>query len=67
MRGFGPFRRAAARLLRGECGATAVEYAVLLALVVLACAAGVLAIRGPMGSQFDASTGTLGAHPYPGN
>lgn len=58
-------RRAATRLLRGESGATAVEYAVLIAFVLAACIAGVAAFRAPAGSAFDGSGHTIGTHADP--
>ncbi len=43
------------RLLREEDGPTAVEYAVMLALIVIACMAGVQAMTSATAASFDSS------------
>jgi Flp pilus assembly pilin Flp len=53
------------RFLRGESGATAVEYAVLVAFVLMGCIAAVLAFREPAGSAFDNSGNTIGTYADP--
>lgn len=65
MRAFTRLRRAARRFLAAESGATAVEYAVLVGAVVLACAAAAAAFQSLAGLAFDASTTTIGTHPDP--
>ncbi|MFM8271421.1 MAG: Flp family type IVb pilin [Gemmata sp.] len=53
------------RLLREESGTTAIEYAVLVAFVVLVCIAGVAAFQNPAGSAISSSTTTIGTYPDP--
>ena len=65
MRLFNSLRRAARRFLAGESGATAVEYAVLVAFVLLLCAAAAAAFQAPAGSAFDNSGTTIGTYPDP--
>ena len=65
MRAFDFLRRAARRFIRGESGATAVEYAVLIAFVVLACVAAAAAFQAPAGSAFEGSGTTVGTYPDP--
>ena len=65
MRVLSSLRRAVRRFFGAESGATAVEYAVLVALVVLVCAAGAAAFRVPAGSAFDSHTNTIGTYPDP--
>ncbi len=45
--------RRAARLLRDEDGPTAVEYAVMLAMIVVACIASVNALANATADSFD--------------
>lgn len=61
----GRLARALGRLARGESGATAVEYAVLVGLIVVVCAAAVAAIRAPAGSALDASATSIGTYADP--
>lgn len=65
MRVLSSLHRLAVRLYRDESGATTVEYAVLVAFVLLACAAGAAALQGPAGGVLDTSTTTIGAYPDP--
>ncbi len=65
MRAFTFLGRVARRFLRGESGATAVEYAVLVALVVSVCVAAAAAFRAPAGSAFDNSGNTIGTYADP--
>lgn len=58
-------RRVARRFARGESGATAVEYAVLVAFVMLVCAAAVAAFRTPAGSAFQNTGTTVGTYADP--
>ena len=58
-------RRAARRFVRGECGATALEYAVLAGFVMLACAAAVAAFRAPAGSALANTGTTIGTYADP--
>ena len=59
------FRRAALMFLRAEAGPTAVEYAVLTALVVMACLAAMMALAPAAGSTFSASSSTVGTYGTP--
>jgi pilus assembly protein Flp/PilA len=54
--------RALIRFLQAEDGATAVEYAVLLALLVGACLASLLALTPAAGATFTATTTVVGTH-----
>jgi Flp pilus assembly pilin Flp len=65
MRAFNYLRRMGRRFLAEESGATAVEYAILVAFVVLVCVAGVAAFRVPAGSAFGSSTNNIGTYPDP--
>ena len=65
MRAITFLRRAAGRLLKGDSGATAVEYAVLLAFVMLACIAAVAAFQAPAGSAFGSTGTSIGTYPDP--
>lgn len=65
MRAFNFLRRAARRFVSGESGTTAVEYAILVAFVVLVCLAGVAAFRVPAGSAFNSSTNNIGTYADP--
>jgi pilus assembly protein Flp/PilA len=47
------------RLLREEDGPTAVEYAVMLALIVAACVGAVKSMANATGDSFDASAKEL--------
>jgi Flp pilus assembly pilin Flp len=58
-------RRAAARFLRGESGATALEYAVLAGFVMLACAAAVAAFKAPAGSHLSNVGTSIGTYADP--
>lgn len=58
-------RRAARRFLRSDSGATAAEYAVLLAFVLVACLAAVNAFRAPAGSALERSGTSIGTYPDP--
>lgn len=53
------------RFVRDESGATAVEYAVLVGFVVLACAAAAAAFRAPAGAALESSTTSIGTYPDP--
>ena len=48
--------------LRAEGGPTAVEYAVLLALLVCACLAALLALGPAAAGTFSASTSSIGTY-----
>ena len=65
MRAFRVLRRAARRFLRAESGATAIEYAVLVAFVLMACLAAVNAFRSPAGSALESSGTSIGTYPDP--
>jgi Flp pilus assembly pilin Flp len=65
VRAFNFLRRTAKRFLREESGATAAEYAILIAAIVVACVAGVAAFRAPAGSMFDSSGNTIGTYADP--
>ena len=65
MRAFNYLRRAARRFVSEESGATTVEYAILVAFVVLVCVAGVAAFRVPAGSAFSSNTTSIGTYPDP--
>ena len=65
MRTFAYLSRAARRFLAGEAGMTAVEYAVLVAFVLLVCVAAAAAFQAPAGSSFNNSTTTIGTYPDP--
>jgi Flp pilus assembly pilin Flp len=58
-------RRAAGRFLRADSGATAIEYAVLVAFVLMACLAAVNAFRAPAGSALESSGTSIGTYPDP--
>ena len=49
------------RLLREEDGPTAVEYGVLLALIVVACLASVQSMANATANSFDESAGEIAA------
>jgi pilus assembly protein Flp/PilA len=49
------------RFLRSEDGPTAVEYAVLLSLILLACVASVRSVSTATRNSFDASADALGS------
>ncbi len=65
MRAFNFLRRAAGRFLRGESGATAVEYAVLVAFVLIVCIAAVAAFKAPARAAIDSSGTSIGTYPDP--
>ena len=65
MRAFRFLTRAARGFVRGECGATAVEYAVLVAFVLLACIAAAAAFQAPAGSAFESHGTSIGTYPDP--
>ena len=65
MRVFNYLRRAARRFTAEESGMTAVEYAVLVAFVVLVCVAGVAAFRTPARLMFNSNTTSIGTYPDP--
>ncbi len=65
MRAFVSLGRAAGRFLRSESGTTAVEYAVLLAFLVIVCMAAVAAFQLPAGLAFDSSSTSIGTYPDP--
>jgi pilus assembly protein Flp/PilA len=50
------------RFLKSEDGPTAVEYAVLLALLVVTCMASLLALSPAAGETFTATTTVVGTH-----
>jgi len=58
-------RRAWRRFLREQSGMTSVEYAVLVAFVLLICAAAVAAFKAPAGSAFQNSGTSIGTYPDP--
>ena len=47
------------RLLREEDGPTAVEYAVMLALIVIACMAGIQALTNETAASFNRSSSAI--------
>jgi pilus assembly protein Flp/PilA len=47
------FARSAAAFLRGEDGPTAVEYAVMLALIIVVCIVAITALGSSASSVFD--------------
>ncbi len=47
------------RLLREEDGPTAVEYAVMLALIIVACMAGVQALTQETANSFNSSSDAI--------
>ena len=49
------------RLLREEDGPTAVEYAVMLALIIVVCMAGVQAMTTETAASFDRSSAAIDA------
>ena len=49
------------RLLREEDGPTAVEYAVMLALIIVVCMAGVQAMTNETAASFDRSGAAIDA------
>lgn len=49
------------RLLREEDGPTAVEYAVMLALIVIACMAGIQAMTDETAASFNRSSDAIDA------
>ena len=57
--------RALASFLRREDGPTAVEYAVLLGLLVGACVASISALGPAAGDTFRSSTSTVGTYGVP--
>lgn len=57
----GAMRRFIKRLLQSEDGATSIEYAVLLALIVVVCIGSVLAMSNAAGQSFDNSASQLSA------
>ena len=59
------FRRTGLGLFRAEAGPTAVEYAVLTALVVMSCLAAMLALAPAAGATFSASSSTVGTYGTP--
>lgn len=65
MRAWNSIRRAAGRFLRGESGATALEYAVLAGFVMLVCGAAVAAFRAPAGSHLSNVGSAIGTYSDP--
>ncbi len=65
MRPFTYLGRMARRFLRAESGATAVEYAVLVAGVVIVCVAAAAALKVPASSAFNNSGNTIGTYDDP--
>lgn len=59
------FRRWLGSFVRAEPGATAAEYAVLLALVAGACVAALLALGPAAGSAFSSSSSSVGTYGTP--
>jgi pilus assembly protein Flp/PilA len=57
--------RALARFLSAEDGPTAVEYAVLLALIVCACLASIAALGPAAKSTFQATSSVIGTFGVP--
>ena len=41
------------KLLRNECGATAIEYGLIAALIALACVGGMIALGGGVEQHYD--------------
>ena len=58
---FGKLARSAVGFLKREDGPTAVEYAVMLALIVVVCIAAITAIGTNANSTFSTVGSTLGA------
>jgi pilus assembly protein Flp/PilA len=48
------------KFLKGEQGATAVEYAVMLALILLACLGGVVLVGQATSSSYSSSAQSIG-------
>jgi Flp pilus assembly pilin Flp len=59
------FTRLVRQFVRRESGATAAEYAVLLACVMLACAAAIAAIGPVAGERFIAVGDSVGTYEDP--
>jgi pilus assembly protein Flp/PilA len=57
--------RALTRFLRADDGPTAVEYAVLLALIVCACLASIAALGPAAKSTFQATSSVIGTFGVP--
>ena len=57
--------RALARFLKAEDGPTAVEYAVLLALIVCACLASIAALGPAAKDTFQATSSVIGTFGVP--
>ena len=57
--------RAVVSFLRREDGPTAVEYAVLLGLIIGACIASISALGPAAGDTFRSSTSTVGTYGVP--
>lgn len=57
-----PYLRALVRFLRRDDGPTAVEYAVLLALIVVACLASIAALGPAASATFQATSTVIGTH-----
>lgn len=53
------FKSALKRLIRDEDGPTAVEYAVILALIVGSCMAAVFSLATATGDSFEASSNAI--------
>ena len=58
-------RRGAARLLRGESGMTAVEYAVLAGFIIAVCAAAIIAFQDPAGRALANTGDSVGTYADP--
>jgi pilus assembly protein Flp/PilA len=58
----GTYLRSLARFLREDDGPTAVEYAVLLALIVVACLASIAALGPAASATFQATSTVIGTH-----
>lgn len=52
------------RLLREEDGPTAVEYAVMLALIIVVVIGGILQVSNQAGGMYADINGDLGAHGF---
>jgi pilus assembly protein Flp/PilA len=59
------YLRALTRFLRSDDGPTAVEYAVLLALIVCACLASIAALGPAAKSTFQATSSVIGTFGVP--
>ena len=65
MRALRFLRQVARRFARGESGATAAEYAILAAFVMLVCVAAIAAFKTPAGNAFQSTGTSVGTYADP--